>query len=51
MAVEIGELETRIEAGPAPGPSPRRPAPAADPRLVGTLLRRHLARRARLAAD
>lgn len=51
MAVEIGELETRVEAGPPPGPVPRRSASAADPRSVGTLLRRHLARRARLVAD
>lgn len=51
MAVEIGELETRVEAAPPPGEGVRRPRAAPDPRMLGALLRRHLARRARLVAD
>lgn len=51
MAVEIGELETRVEATPPSGAAARRPAPAPDPRALDLLLRRNLARRARLLAD
>jgi hypothetical protein len=51
MAIEIGELETRIEAAPPQEPGARRAGSAPDPRTLGGLLRRHLARRARLQAD
>ncbi len=51
MAVEIGEFETRVEAAPAPDAGARRPPPPPDPRALETLLRRQMARRARLRAD
>ncbi len=51
MAVEIGELETRVEAPLPDEQAKRRPAAAPDRQTLGALLRRHLARRARLAAD